>query len=153
MKKSLLALALMGVIGTASALDVGVEGGYTKGVSNDPNNGLYGLTVGQKFGSFGVEGSLEHSQRDSNEQNRFGGVVSYDVAKVAGVTLAVKAGVAYLDNDKTRDGWQGTLGAGVSYPVTKEVAVTADYRHDADLQHRVSQYNGNTVIAGVKYSF
>jgi outer membrane autotransporter protein len=77
---------------------------------------------------------------------------SYDVAKVGTATVAVKAGVAYLDQKNAKDGYAGLVGAGVSIPVTKQVAATVDYRYQAG-QSRVNNLDGSTVSAGLKYSF
>ena len=46
----------------------------------------------------------------------------------------------------------GLVGAGVSYPLTKQVSATADYSYQFG-QKRVDQFNGNTVAVGLKYSF
>ena len=150
MKKSLLILALMSAIGSASALEVGVNGGYTYG---GPDRATYGVSVGEKFGKVGVEATIDRATKTNDDQNRFAVVGSYDVAKVGQATVAVKGGIAYLDNASgTSDGFATLVGAGVSYPLTKQIAATVDYRYQVG-QSRVDQFNGNQVAVGLKYSF
>ena len=59
----------------------------------------------------------------------------------------------YIDNTgRVADGYAALVGAGVSYPLSKTVALTADYRYQAG-QSKVSQFDGSTVAFGAKYSF
>jgi opacity protein-like surface antigen len=143
---SLLALAAV----SASAVEVGVNGSYDFGGSNERPGG--GVTLGEKFGKFGVTAGFDRYTKGM-DQNKWSLVGSYDVATVAGTTLAVKAGGAYIDNSgKGTDGYAALVGAGASYPITKDIALTADYRYQAG-QSRINQYNGSTVAFGAKYSF
>jgi opacity protein-like surface antigen len=143
---SLLALAAV----SASAVEVGVNGSYDFGGSNERPGG--GITLGQKFGKVGVTAGFDRYTKGT-DQNKWTLVGSYDVATIGSATVAVKAGAAYLDNaGKTADGYAALVGAGVSYPLTKAVSLTADYRYQAG-QTRVDQFNGNTVAFGAKYSF
>jgi opacity protein-like surface antigen len=135
---------------TASAVEVGVNGSYDFGGSNERPGA--GITVGEKFGKVGVTAGFDRYTKGT-DQNKWSLVGSYDVATVAGATVAVKAGAVYLDNaGKTADGYAALVGAGVSYPLTKTVSLTADYRYQAG-QTRVDQFNGNSVALGAKYSF
>lgn len=143
---SILALAAV----SASAVEVGVNGSYDAGGSNDRPGA--GVTLGQKYGKFGVTAGFDRYTK-GNDQNKWSLVGSYDVATVANTTLAVKAGAVYLDNTgNVADGYAALIGAGASYPVTKNIALTADYRYQAG-QSRVNQFNGSTVAVGAKYSF
>ena len=136
MKKSLLIVALLSMIGVASAVEVGVNGGYTWG---GPDRATYGVSVGEKFGKYGVAATFDRATATKNDQNRWGLVGSYDVATIAGVTVAPKLGVAWLDNQHGADGWAASVGVGASYPVTKSVALTADYRYQEDIQKKRSE--------------
>jgi hypothetical protein len=99
MKKVLLALALsLGLIGTASAVEVGVNGGVMTG-GND--GGVAGVTLGEKWGKFGVDAGFARGWGQDTTQDRWTLVAGYDVAKVAGVTVTPKVGYAYLDNSNT----------------------------------------------------
>jgi outer membrane autotransporter protein len=77
---------------------------------------------------------------------------SYNLTQVGVATVAVKAGVAYLDQKNSNDGYAALVGAGVSIPVTTKIAATVDYRYQAG-QSRVKSLDGNTISAGLKYSF
>lgn len=150
MKNILIASILALTAFSASAVEVGINGSYDMGGSNDRPGA--GITVGQKFDKFGVTAGFDRYTKNT-DQNKWSLVGSYDVATVAKTTLAVKAGAVYLDNTgRVADGYAAVVGAGASYPLTKTVALTADYRYQAG-QSRVNQFNGSTVAFGAKYSF
>jgi len=143
---SILALAAV----TASAVEVGVNGSYDFGGSNERPGA--GITIGEKYGKVGVTAGFDRYTKGT-DQNKWSLVGSYDVATVAGATVAVKAGATYIDNaGKTADGYAALVGAGVSYPLTKTVSLTADYRYQAG-QSRVNTFDGGTFAVGAKYSF
>ena len=149
MKKLLLTSALICFISSASALEIGINTGYSYAGAD---RATYGVSVGDKVGAIGLAATYDRATKTNNDQNRYGVIASYDVAKVAGATVAVKSGVAYLNNQDGTNGFAGSVGAGVSYPLFKDVALTADYRYQAG-QKRVESFNGNTLTAGVKFSF
>jgi opacity protein-like surface antigen len=149
MKKILFAtLATLAL--SASAAEVGVNG--TRDYSGAADRTGYGVTVGEKFGKFGAEVGYNRFTQGSNDQDRYSLVGSYDVTKVGPVTLAVKAGVAYLDNQTVANGYALTVGVGASVPVAKNLAATVDYRRQEG-QNRVNAFDGNQVAVGLKYSF
>ena len=59
------------------------------------------------------------------------------------------------NDEDTIFAWQ--LGAGVAYPVTDSVAVTADYRwfnvEDPDLDFVEPEYGAHSGMIGLRYSF
>ena len=135
---------------SASAVEVGVNGTYSWGGPVDRPGA--GITVGEKFGKMGVTAGFNRATKDV-DQDKWSLVGSYDVATIAKTTVAVKAGAVYLANTgNVADGYAAVVGAGVSYPLTKTVALTADYRYQAG-QSRVNQFDGSTVAFGAKYSF
>ena len=143
---SVLALAAL----SASAVEVGVNGSYDFGGANDRPGA--GITIGEKFGKVGVTAGFDRYTKGT-DQNKWNLMGSYDVATVAGATVAVKAGAMYIDNTgRVADGYAALVGAGVSYPLSKTVALTADYRYQAG-QSRVNTFDGSTVLFGGKYSF
>jgi opacity protein-like surface antigen len=148
MKKIVLLAALLSAFGIAQAVEVGVTAGrdYAKPHSND-----YGLTVGQQFGNYSVTVGYDDVTRSSFKENRYSLVGGYDVYKFSGNTLTAKVGAAYI-NDGTTSGYAGTIGAGLTVPVTKNVALTADYRYQ-EAQKRISKTEGGNISAGVKVSF
>jgi opacity protein-like surface antigen len=150
MKKLAIASVLALAAFSASAVEVGVNGSYDFGGSNERPGA--GVTVGQKFGKMGVTAGFDRYTKGA-DQDKWSLVGSYDVATIANTTVAVKAGAAYLSNTgNVADGYAALVGAGLSLPVNKTVALTADYRYQAG-QSRVNQFNGSTVAFGVKYSF
>jgi opacity protein-like surface antigen len=150
MKKLAIASVLALAAVSASAVEVGVNGSYDFGGANDRPGA--GITIGEKYGKLGVTAGFDRYTKGT-DQNKWSLVGSYDVATIAKATVAVKAGAVYLDNaGRVADGYAALVGAGVSYPLSKTVALTADYRYQAG-QSRVNSFDGGTVAVGAKYSF
>lgn len=147
MKKIAIMAALAVAAVSASAVEVGVRGTHTVDAVAD----TAGVTVGQKFGAIGVEGSFDRTTRGVSNVNKYSLVGSYDVAKVAGITISPKVGVAFIDPVGV-NGYAATVGVGASYPLTKKVSLVADYAYQRG-QDRVRAFNGNLVSVGAKYSF
>ena len=147
MKKIILVTALLASMG-AQAVEVGINTSHS--FANADRTG-YGLTIGQKFDKVGITAGFDRFTTGT-DLNKYSLVGSYDVTKVGAATIAVKGGVAYLDQKGAVDGYAALVGAGVSYPLTKELALTADYRYQAG-QSRISSLDGSSVSAGLKYSF
>lgn len=152
MKKSLLAVLLV-MSGAVSAVEVGINAG---GISGGNAGGIVGVTVGDHFGKFSVDAGFAQGWQDVTTTNRWTLVGGYDIAKVAGVTITPKVGYAYLNNssttsiNRTPSASAALVGVGASYPITKEIAATADYAY----QFTGNSNNiGNVLTAGVKYSF
>jgi outer membrane autotransporter protein len=147
MKKVILVTALLASM-SAQAVELGINA--SRDTANTDRSGL-GITIGQKFDKVGITAGFDQ-YRSGVDLNKYTLVGSYDVTKVGAATIAVKGGVAYLDQKNTTDGYAALFGAGVSYPLSKELALTADYRYQAG-QSRISNLDGSTVSAGLKYSF
>ena len=154
MKKVLLTLALsVGLISAASAVELGINGGVVTG-GND--GGIAGVTVGQKFGKFGVDAGYARGWQQDTTSDRWTLVAGYDVAKVSNVTVTPKIGYAYLDNSNTTivnaapSASAGLVGVGFSYPVAKKISATVDYAYQFS---RSSNNNANVITGGLKYSF
>jgi len=148
--KKILFVALSTLALSASAVEVGVNG--TRDYSGTSDRTGYGLTLGEKFGAVGVEAGYDRFTQSTNDQNRYSLVASYDVTKIGPVTIAVKGGVAYLNNQTVSNGYAVTAGVGASVPVVKNLAATVDYRRQEG-QNRVNAFDGNQVAVGLKYSF
>lgn len=146
-------IAIVGILALAAtsafAADFGVN--FGRDYAGADRNG-YGLTLGQKYGKIGAEAGVEHFTRGANNQNRYSLIGSYDVFTAGPVTFAAKAGGAYLDNQFGSDGYALVTGVGASMPIAKNLAATVDVKHQNG-QARVEAFNGNTVSAGLKYSF
>ena len=150
MKVKLAILALL-VAGSAQAVEVGLTA--QRDYSQNPDKNGFGVTVGEHFGKTSVTGGFERYTQNSNDTNRYSLVAGYDVAQFGAVTITPKVGVAFVDPTTTASGWQGTVGVGASYALTKNLALTADYRYQTSLQTRVDNFNGNVITGGLKYSF
>ena len=150
MKKIALATLLALAVGSASAVELGVQG--LRDYSGNPDRNGFGVTLGQKFDKVGVTAGFERFTKGSNDLDRYTLTAGYDVAKFGAVTITPKVGVAYLNPETTRNGWAGTVGVGASYPVTKQVALTADYAYQKG-NNITKAYNGNIITTGVKYTF
>ena len=151
MKLKLALAALLFAVGTAQAVELGVTA--NRDYSQTPDRNGWGITVGQKTGKIGLTGGFERYTQGTNDTNRYSLVAGYDVATFGDLTITPKVGVAYVDPTTTASGWQGTVGVGASYALTKNVALTADYRYQTALQTRVDGFNGNVISGGLKYSF
>ena len=149
MKKILFA-TLATLAFSASAVEFGVTG--TRDYSGTSDRTGYGITLGQKFGAVGVVAGYDRFTQSTNDQDRYSLVTSYDVTKIGPVTIAVKGGVAYLNNQTVSNGYAVTAGVGASVPVVKNLAATVDYRRQEG-QNRVNAFDGNQVAVGLKYSF
>jgi hypothetical protein len=148
--KKILFVTLATLALSASAVEVGVTG--TRDYSGTSDRTGYGITLGQKFGAVGVVAGYDRFTQSTNDQDRYSLVASYDVTKIGPVTIAVKGGVAYLNNQTVSNGYAVTAGVGASVPVVKNLAATVDYRRQEG-QNRVNAFDGNQVAVGLKYSF
>ena len=149
MKKFAIATMIALAATAASALEVGVTTGRDyAGTSRNAT----GLTVGQNVGPVNVTGGFDRAIQGTNDQDRYSLVAGYDVAKLGPVTVAVKGGAAYLNNQTGQDGYAALVGVGASLPVAKKVALTLDATRQIG-QDRVNSFDGNRVTAGVKFSF
>lgn len=154
MKKVLLALALsLGLISAASAVELGINGG---GITGGNAGGLAGVTIGEHFGKFSVEAGYARGWQEVTTTDRWTLVGGYDVAKVSGVVITPKIGYAYIDNSPTNSANRvpsasaGLVGLGLTFPITKQVAATADYAYQFSSN---SNNTGNVLTAGLKYKF
>jgi hypothetical protein len=149
MKKFAIATIIALAATAASALEVGVT--TARDYAGTDRNAV-GVTVGQKFGAVGVTAGFDRATLGTNDQDRYSVVAGRDVAKIGPVSVAVKAGAAYLNNQTGQDGYAALVGVGASLPVTKSMAFTLDATRQYG-QDRVKAFDGNRVTAGVKYSF
>lgn len=148
MKKIIALTALAIAATTASALEVGVRGVHNK----DSLGNMLGVTVNQKFGTFGVEGAMDRSTRGFGNVNRWTVLGTYDLTKFQGATISAKAGFAHLDPSVGPNGGALVAGVGASLPMTKTVSLVADYAYQKG-QERVRRFDGNNLSLGVKVAF
>jgi hypothetical protein len=149
MKKIAIATVIALAATAASALEVGVT--TARDYVGDNRNAA-GFTIGQKYGTVGVTAGFDRATVGTTDQDRYSLVVGRDVARLGPVTVGVRAGGAYLNNQTGLDGYAAVIGVGASVPVTKQVSLTVDATRQYG-QDRVQQFDGNRVTAGVKYRF
>jgi outer membrane autotransporter protein len=149
MKKFAIATVIALAATAASALEVGVT--TARDYAGDNRNAV-GLTLGKKVGAVGITAGFDRATSGTNNQDRYSLVAGVDVAKLGPVSVAVKGGAAYLNNQTGQDGYAALVGVGATLPVTKTMALTLDATRQYG-QDRVSQFDGNRVTAGVRYSF
>lgn len=160
MKKVILAVTLFALAGIASATDVGGYWMWERG-TNGGTLQAGGVSLGDKLGKLdpslskvGVQATFDRSTSGKFNTDRWTATASYDLVKLGPVQTNVRAGVAYLDPQapKASNGGAALIGVGASYPVTKQVALTADYAYQKG-NNITKAYNGNIITTGVKYTF
>jgi hypothetical protein len=149
MKKIAIATVSALAATAASALEVGVT--TARDYAGDNRNAA-GITVGQKFGAVYMTAGFDRATLGTNDQDRYSVVAGVNVAKLGPVTVGVRAGGAYLNNQTGADGYAAVVGVGASVPVTKQVSLTVDVTRQYG-QDRVQSFDGDRVTAGVKYRF
>lgn len=160
MKKVILAVTLFTLAGIASAADVGAYWLWERG-TNGGTLQAGGVSVGDKLGKIdsslskvGVQATFDRSTSGKFNTDRWTATASYDLFKLGPVQTNIRAGVAYLDPQASNasNGGAALIGAGVAYPVTKQLALTADYAYQKG-NNITKAYNGNIITTGVKYTF
>ena len=149
MKKFTIATAIVLAASAASALEVGVT---TARDYAGANRGATGLTLGQKMGPTQVTAGFDRATQGTNDQDRYSLMAGVDIAKLGAVSVGVRGGAAYLNNQTGADGYAALVGVGTSLPVAKKVALTLDVTRQYG-QDRVKAHDGNRVTAGLRYSF
>ena len=149
MKKLVIASAIALMASTASALDLSVS--QTRDFGRVERNGV-GLAVGHNVGPVHLGLGVERFTKGTNDLDRYSLVASYDVLKTKVGSVAVKAGGAYLNNERGSDGFAAVAGLGYRFPVTKTVSVGVDVVRQFG-QERVSAQDGNRATAVVTLKF
>jgi outer membrane autotransporter protein len=150
MKKIAIASLIALAATAASALEIGTTVTRDYSGSTDRNGG--GVTVGQTFGANTVTAGFERQTVGRNDQDRFSLTVGREVVRIKNASVAVKGGVAHLNNQTGQDGYAMTVGAGVSVPLTKQVSFGLDVARQYG-QERVQAFDGTRVTAGLNYRF
>jgi hypothetical protein len=117
MKKFAIATLIALTAVAAGAVEVGI----TTVQEQAGNRSGLGLTVGQSFGKLAVVGGVDRFTSTANNQDRYSVGASYDITTVGPVTIAAKAGGAYLQNSVGESGYALTAGLGARLPLTKSV--------------------------------
>lgn len=150
MKKLAIASLIALAATSASALEVGFN--TTRDYSGRADRDSMGVTVEKKFGGIDIAASFDRFTKSINDQDRFSLTAGYNLARVGTLTLGPKVGVAFLDNERSKDGYAMTAGAGASLRITKRANLNLDVARQIG-QDNVKQFNGNLVSLGVSYKF
>lgn len=150
-------LAIIALLATtamaASATDIGLRVGRSGGhETNQAGITATGVTLGTTLGAFGAELAYDRAMVGTTSVSEYTLTGSYPLTTVYGATVAAKVSGSYIDPTAGANGYALSVGAGVSYPVAKNVSLVADYAYKVG-QDRVSAFNGNAVSIGAKYSF
>lgn len=145
MKKLAIIAILACTAAAASATDIGLRLG--RGPQTDTTTA--GLTLNHKFDNFGLEATYDRTSSPAI-LDRYTVTASRDIAKFGDLSVNAKAGAAYMIAPGLPSGFAGLVGAGVSYPITTALNVTADWQHQFG-QDAVKAADGNTVKIGVAY--
>lgn len=148
MKKTLIALSTVLAMSSASALDIGA--GYTRNVSNDVNG--YGINVGQTWKQLSLTAGATRFDVAGGSHDEVSLIAGYRLLKVMGISVEGQLGATYVTSDVAKDGLVSVLGLGVSMPVTKTVAVTANVRRNIGIDS-MKVHDGTTAGLGLRYSF
>jgi len=148
MKKTLIGLALLSTIGSASALDFGV--GYSRDISNDVNG--VGISVGESWKNFSLTASAERFDVAGGNHDQVSLIGGYQLIKVAGVAIEGQFGASYITSDVAKDGLIGVVGLGASMPLYRNISVTSNVRRNIG-SGDMKVHDGTTAGLGLKYSF
>jgi|688.fasta_scaffold136517_2 hypothetical protein len=148
MKKSLIGLALLASVTTASALDFGV--GYNRNITNDVDG--YGLSASQSWGNVSLTAAVDRFEVGNKVSDHVTVVAGYTVAKVWGIAIEGQVGATYIQSDTAKDGLTSVVGVGASMPLTKSLALVADARRTIGFDD-MKVHNGTGLGLGIRYSF
>lgn len=142
-KKLVLVAALI-----SASMAQAVEVGVTSGNNFSKQENVWGVTVGTQVRGLGVTGGFARNA----SSDTYSVLGAKDVTKFGPATVALKAGVAYVDTKADPNGYAAVVGAGASMPIAKKLSATLDYSYQAG-ESKVSSQDGNRLTAGLKYSF
>lgn len=145
MKKTFIALALVGATTFASSAELGV----TLGTTHQLQNTFAGVSFTQRFEKYSTELTFDRTLTHTSF-DRYSYVNGYDVMSLGKMTFTPKVGVSYISRDIT--GYALSAGVGASYPINKKVSFVVDYKYQVG-QKRVEDLDGSSFSTAIKYSF
>jgi hypothetical protein len=145
MKKTLIGL-MMATAFTAQAADIGLSVGRDGSLDRE----IVVLSVGTS--AFGLNTSVEVSKVE-DAYHSIGSSVGKSF-KLFGVGLLPYASLGYVHADASnlKNGRVGATGVEVSYAVSKNFSLTADYSYRWDLKQDTN-YEGSLLTLGIKTTF
>jgi hypothetical protein len=148
MKKTLITLACLSSMASASALEFGV--GYGRNVSNSLNGAA--ISVSENWQKFNLTASAERFDVVGGNHDQVSLVAGYRVLEIMGGSVSAQFGATYITSDVAKDGLTSVVGLGTSVPLTKSISVTNDIRRNIGTGD-MKVHDGTIVSVGVKYAF
>jgi hypothetical protein len=149
-KLAIIALLASAATMATAAPEIELHEGRNFGVHQD----FFGVTLGDREGIHALAIGFDHASK----WDRWSLVGSRDIAKIGPTTVAFKLGVDFIDPKhdkfpkKVDDGFAATAGLGLAVPLAPHLNLVADAAYQAG-QHRVKDFNGAVLSAGLRYSF
>lgn len=147
MKKVLLAIAIAAAAGTASAADLTVN--YNRDTTHGTNGG--GLALSSSVQKVTVSASVDRYKKGT-DIDAYGLTAGYEMFKLGSLGVSGLLGVNYLDVERGRSGFAGTVGLGVAYPITKTVAIVAEANRIMP-ENKIKAQEATIVSMGIRTSF
>jgi len=147
MKKVLAAIAIAAAAGTASAADLTVN--YNRDTSNKINGG--GLALSASVEKATVAVTFDRFAKGTDVDS-YGVLGSYEIFKLGKLGVSGQLGLSYLDVERGRNGFAGTVGLGVSYPITKKISIVADANRIMP-EDKIKSQEATIVSMGIRTSF
>lgn len=145
-------LAIIALLATATGVASAAEVGVRMGQHGEDDAKYNGVTVTQTIKGVKTEFAFDRHSDNGFSVNRLSALGVMDLAKVGGVTLSAKGGVAHLNPSQGSSGFAAIVGVGASYPLNKTTTLVVDVNRMRG-QSRVSGLDGTSVSAGVKFAF
>ena len=149
MKKILIASIFALGTAAASAAELGLKTTKDWGATERSSAGF---TLSERVAGLNAQVGVERFARGNVDQTRYELTASHNLFSVMGVTVAARAGGAWLDNQSGNDGLAAVAGLGFSLPVTKSMTLGVDAVRQIG-QDRVSAFDGNLVSIGMRVKF
>ena len=147
MKKVLLAIAIAAAAGTASAADLTVN--YNRDTTHGTNGG--GLALSSSVQKVTVGVSVDRYKKGT-DVDAYGLTAGYEMFKIGKLGVSGLLGATYLDVERGRSGFAGTVGLGVAYPLTKTLAVVAEANRIMP-EIKIKSQEATIVSVGLRTSF
>lgn len=153
MKKFLAVVLGLAFAMSASAMDLNLHVTHAGSVGSGVESNSLGIGVGQYvLPNVHLEADLDRSNTRGVNQTRVEGKVGYDVLHYGNMVVRPELGAAYLFNTNAANGFALTAGATADFALNQHSAIFVNYEYQ-DGQNRVSQFNGNRISVGYRYTF
>lgn len=147
MKKVLAAIAIAATAGAASAADLTVN--YNRDTTHGVNGG--GLALSSTVQKITVAASVDRYKKGT-DVDAYGLTAGYEMFKIGKLGVSGQLGASYLDVERGKNGWAGTVGLGVAYPINKTFAIVAEATRVLP-ENKIKAQEATIVSMGIRTSF